>query len=941
MKPRIARHLISIPAVTVIYLGAARLGLSLAFLHASVSPVWPPTGVAIAAVLWLGYRTSPAILLGAFLANLATGVSAATALGIATGNTLEAVSAAYLLHRFVGSRSPFGRAQDVSKFVIIAGMLSPMISATIGNMSLCLGGAASWAGFGPLWLTWWLGDGSGALVLAPLVLTWVEKSPEQWSLRRSAEAALLIASLSSVALFVFGGFFLTKVANYPLGHLTIPLLLWAAFRFGPRGAATTTALLAGIAIWGTTRGFGPFAEQNLNESLLLLQVFVVAAAITALVLAAVVTEHKRAQSEITFLASIVESTDDAVIGKTLDGTILSWNKGAERIYGYAADEVVGRSISLLIPSDRADDLPRILETLKQGRHIEHYETVRVRKDGKQINMSLTISPIKDASGKIAAASMTARDITERKRAEEALRAGEDRLRAIVDNTTAFIYVKDLQGKYILMNRRGLTTLGLDWEQVQGKTDREIFPQEMADAYVENDRKVLEGRIALQSEDPGIEADGRHTYLTVKFPLCDADGTAYAICGISTDITDLKRVEEEREQLLLREQAARTEAEAANQAKDEFLALVSHELRTPLNAIVGWVDILLKSGHDEALTARALQVIKRNADLQVRIIEDILDVSRIIVGKLQLEMRPVEITGIIQAALAAAQPMADAKSIRLHQLLAPIADPVSGDTQRLQQVAWNLLSNAIKFTPAGGQVEMTLQQIGSNVQITVSDTGEGIPKEALPHIFDRFRQADSSSTRKHGGLGLGLAIVRHLAELHGGTVEAYSAGEGQGAVFTVTLPCVTAAAEFVDESEGGLADRASVLSGLRILVVDDDSDSREVLADLLALRGAEAKSAATAREALQVISEWKPDVLISDIGMPDEDGYDLIRKVRTLESMDGRHVPAIALTGYAGREDGERALSAGYQFHLAKPVDPNGLVNVIASFVRKNGERPGA
>ena len=399
--------------VTLIYVGAAKLGLSLAFLHASVSPVWPPTGVAIAAVLWLGYRISPAILIGAFLANLATGVSVATAGGIALGNTLEAVSAAFLLRRYVGSGNLFNRAQDVWKFALIAGLVSPALSATIGDASLCLGGAAPWSNFGKLWLTWWLGDGSGALVLTPFLLTWLDIQSERWTARRLAEAALLLVLLSGVALLVFSGVFPNTVAHYPLGHLTIPFLLWAAYRFNTGGAATAIVLLSGIATWGTTRGFGPFAERDLNESLLLLQVFVVAVAITALVLAAVVTEHKRAQSEVSFLASLVESTDDAVIGKTLEGTIVSWNKGAGQVFGYSAGEILGRSVSVLIPPDRTRELSYILETVGQGNHIEFFETQRRRKDGKQIEVSLTISPIKTRNGEVIGASTIARDITER------------------------------------------------------------------------------------------------------------------------------------------------------------------------------------------------------------------------------------------------------------------------------------------------------------------------------------------------------------------------------------------------------------------------------------------------------------------------------------------------------------------------------------------------
>lgn len=930
-------------AVTVVYIGAAKLGLSMAFLHASVSPVWPPTGVAIAAVLLLGYRVSPAILLGALIANLATGVPIGTAAGIAVGNTLEAASAAYLMQRFVGTRNPFGRAKDVWKFALIAGLLSPMVSATIGNASLCLGGAAQWENFETLWLTWWLGDGSGALVVAPFLFTWLEKPHERWSAPRVAEAALLLLVLFVIASVVFGGFAPTRAANYPLGHLTIPILLWAAFRFGPRGASTSIVVLAGIATLGTARGLGPFAEHDLNESLLLLQVFLVAVAIAALVLAGIATEHKRAQADIAFLASIVESSDDAVIGRTPDGTIVSWNRGAERVFGYSPEEIIGRHISILIPPDRASEHGQILDALGRGVHTEHFETVRVRKDGAHIDISLTISPIKDASGKTVAASVIARDITEGKRAEAALRSSEDRLRAILDNTIAFVYLKDLSGRYLLMNRRGLKTWGFNWEDIQGKTDHEIYAKDIADVYAENDRKVLEAGVPIQSEEPGFEPDGEHTYLSVKFPLLDASGKPYAICGISTDISDLKQIELDREQLLSREQSARAAAETANRAKDEFLALVSHELRTPLNAIVGWVEILMKTQNDDALSAHALQVIKRNADLQVRIIEDILDVSRIVAGKLKLEMKPLEISGVIQAAIAAVQPISDAKNIRLHSDLDERVDLVLGDSPRLQQVVWNLLSNAIKFTPEGGEVKITLEQADSSVRIVVSDTGEGIAADFLPEIFDRFRQADSSRTRRHGGLGLGLAIVRHLVELHGGTVEAFSNGEHQGAVFVVNLPSETAEARTSEETGAGdeldSATEISVLNGFRVLIVDDDIDSREVLAATLALNGAETRSVASAREALQTWSEWKPNVLVSDIGMPDEDGYDLIRQVRIREGQGGSSVPAIALTGYASTEDHDRALEAGFQLHLAKPVDSQQLISFIAELGNLNGSRP--
>jgi len=930
--------------VTLIYVGAAKLGLSLAFLHASVSPVWPPTGVAIAAVLWLGYRISPAILIGAFLANLATGVSVATAGGIALGNTLEAVSAAFLLRRYVGSGNLFNRAQDVWKFALIAGLVSPALSATIGDASLCLGGAAPWSNFGKLWLTWWLGDGSGALVLTPFLLTWLDTQSERWTARRIAEAALLLLLLSGVALLVFSGVFPNTVAHYPLGHLTIPFLLWAAYRFNTGGASTAIVLLSGIATWGTTRGFGPFAERDLNESLLLLQVFVVAVAITALVLAAVVTEHKRAQSEVSFLASLVESTDDAVIGKTLEGTIVSWNKGAGQVFGYSAGEILGCSVSVLIPPDRIRELSYILETVGQGNHIEFFETQRRRKDGKQIEVSLTISPIKTRNGEVIGASTIARDITERKRAQMEILESEERLRLALDAGKMGRWDYDIEKQEVQWSTNLELMHGLEPGTFGGTFDdylRDVHP----DDYERVTQTIMQSLTRSAEHDVEyriVWPDGSiHWVNGTGRVVTDESGRPLRMTGICRDVTARKEAEAELEDLLVREKAARADAETANRAKDEFLALVSHELRTPLNAIVGWVEILLRNEAAGDFAAHALEVIKRNADLQVRIIEDILDVSRIVAGKLQLEVRPLELTGVIQSAVNAVQPAADAKSVHLRTVLNADADPVSGDVQRLQQVVWNLLSNAIKFTPAGGEVEVRLDQIDSSACITVTDTGEGIEPEFLPHIFDRFRQADSSRTRRHGGLGLGLAIVRHLVELHGGCVEAFSEGQGRGARFVVNLPCAASLGALSSEQrDRSYVSLNSTLGGLRILVVDDDGDSREVLSTLLSLHGAETKLAASVKEALGVWDNWNPDVLVSDIGMPVEDGYDLIRAVRTREATDGLHVPAIALTGYAGVDDGERALLEGYELHLAKPVDPNQLISLISSLARSNAQHPG-
>ena len=395
--------------------------------------------------------------------------------------------------------------------------------------------------------------------------------------------------------------------------------------------------------------------------------------------------------------------------------------------------------------------------------------------------------------------------------------------------------------------------------------------------------------------------------------------------------------------LEREQAARSQAETADRLKEEFLATVSHELRTPLSAILGWAAMLNFSTLDVETTSNALAVIERNAKAQAKIVGDILDVSSIVSGKLRIEARPVELATIIQAAVDTLQLAADAKSISLSVSIDPDAGVVVGDPDRLQQVVWNLVANAIKFTPLGGRADVQLERVDSHVVLTVSDNGIGISHEFLPHVFERFRQADSSITRKHGGLGLGLAIVRHLVELHGGTVLVESAGAGQGAKFTVRLPAVTAPSPtpsdvvFQTSAEAdanGEPAEAPDLTGLRVLLVDDEPDTLEILRVMLNQFGANVRGAVSTSDALEAFLAWKPDVLVSDLGMPGEDGYALIGKVRALTPEQGCDIPAAALTAHVRDEDRTKALAAGYQTHLKKPVDPTKLAAAVASLGRR-------
>src|SRR5262245_27107515 len=416
-------------------------------------------------------------------------------------------------------------------------------------------------------------------------------------------------------------------------------------------------------------------------------------------------------------------------------------------------------------------------------------------------------------------------------------------------------------------------------------------------------------------------------------------------GISISILSQARLslEVKRQQLLASEQDARRAAEDANRLKDEFLSTVSHELRTPLTAISGWALMLRAGRLDAAQSARALETIVRSAKAQNQLIDDLLDVSRIIAGKMRLDVAPVKLGSVIKAAIETVRPAAEAKGIHLSALLDPAADAMSGDAERLQQVVWNLLSNAVKFAPNGGRVEVRLERADSHVEIAVADNGQGIKPEFLPYVFERFRQEDGGTNRHQGGLGLGLAIVRHIVELHGGTVRVASEGLGKGATFTVALPIARGRAVSPAESRGEAAvvrlapENPPSLEGVRALFVDDEADARELITMMLAERGVEVRTAVSAIEALTACDEWRPDILISDIGMPGEDGYALMKKLRAREKLRGGHIPAIALTAYARREDRLRALSAGYERHVTKPVEPFELLAVVASLANQTGK----
>jgi signal transduction histidine kinase/ActR/RegA family two-component response regulator len=421
-----------------------------------------------------------------------------------------------------------------------------------------------------------------------------------------------------------------------------------------------------------------------------------------------------------------------------------------------------------------------------------------------------------------------------------------------------------------------------------------------------------------------------TYLkNIDHSVAQTEAARLHVEELSRYITELQRSEEARGQLLLRAERARTEAEAANRIKDEFLATLSHELRTPLTSLLGWSSVLREARRDEKVLTQGLDAIDRNARVQAQLIEDLLDVSRIVSGKLNLDVRPLDISSVVRAAINVVRPAADAKSITLDYSAEPGVGAISADSARLHQIVWNLLSNAVKFTPQGGKITIRIEREESHARVTVQDTGQGVDAEFLPRVFDRFRQADSSTTRSFGGLGLGLAIVRHLVELHGGTVSAESDGVGKGATFSATFPLLTDRAASAPQGGELAAAEVRSLDGLRVLLVDDEAEAREILSTVIGRTGAEVKACISASDALSKLSEWRPDVILSDIAMPEEDGYSFIGKVRALPREKGGEIPAAALSAYARDEDRMQALAAGYQMHIAKPIGASQLVTMVA------------
>jgi len=682
------------------------------------------------------------------------------------------------------------------------------------------------------------------------------------------------------------------------------------------------------------------------------------------------------------LAAIVESSDDAIISKDINGIITSWNAAAERMFGCRADEAIGQSIRMIVPADRQDEEGMVLDRMKRGERIEHFETVRCRKDGSCFPISLSVSPLRNEHGHVIGASTIARDISERKHAE-AVADREHRQTEFLARMAETL-AKSLDYAQTLKSLAALAVPTIaDWCAVDMRQDDGEIAR-LAVMHVDPAKIELATKVRDRYEDAASPYSVAHVmrtgtaamipHITDEMVVAAARGdqqridlvrslglTSY-ICvplmvagralGALTFVTaesnrhytndDLRFAEDIASRAALAVENARSyeQVQQANRLKDEFLATLSHELRTPLNAILGYARMVRGGMMDGEKVTRALETIERNSIALTQMVDDLLDVSRIVSGKMRLNVQPVDLPLVLHDAVQTITPAADAKRIAIQTVIDPHVSPIAGDPDRLRQIVWNLLTNAVKFTPKEGRIQLRLERINSSVEITISDTGIGLGAEFLPHLFERFRQADSGMSRQHGGLGLGLAIVRNLVEMHGGRVSASSDGPGTGATFRVRLPVMIVHQGTIDEKRvhprqesrrplDGLPD----LAGTHVLAVDDEPDALRLLREILETAGAHVTTATSGAAALDKLSSAKPDVLVADLGMPSMDGFELIRRLRQAEDRSIRDIPAAALTAYARSEDRARTLQSGFEMHLAKPIDPVELASAVKALAR--------
>jgi PAS domain S-box-containing protein len=791
LKPDTIRDVAKAALLAAVYVVFARIGLGIQPVNAFATLVWPPSGIALAALLVLGYRFWPSIAIGAVVANVWNGAPIPVALGIGAGNALEALLGAWALRRIPGFRSTLDRLSDMLGLIVLAGALSTVVSATIGTSSLLFGGLLTPDRFGVTWRTWWLGDAIGDLIVAPLLLTWRPSRPVSRPRLLESAALGLLLCLASVWLF--------DRTRDGMASLLSPLLIWAAIRFDQRGAARGTFLVSAIAVWATVRGHGPFVRGTIPESLFAAQAFMALTAVTFLVLGAVMSERRRAQED-------------------------------------------------------------------------------------------------------------------RQRAGEAIRDSELRYRTLTEAGDQMMWINDAEGRTTYVNRKVEELFGpQDLPRFTPAMDV-IHPDDREPAAEVRRRAVAQG-IPYRAEYRVRTKDGQYRWMLARVvPVRDAGGRVVSWIGSAADVHDLKGAHEEL-------QRARDEAEAASRSKDQFLAALSHELRTPLTPVLAISSSLERNADLPAGTRKQIQIVRRNAELEARLIDDLLDLTRIAKGKLQLEVEPVDLAEALDDVVEICLPEMAAKGLVLEREGTGRATFVDADPARLRQILWNLVKNAIKFTPERGRISLRTAETGmGRIAIEVSDTGVGIEPSAIGRIFQPFEQAD----RRFGGLGLGLAISNALVEAQGGTLTAASGGPGRGATFRVELEL--SSGEPAPRAQGAPSEAASPAGTRHILLIEDHVDTLDAARDLLAELSYSVVTARTVEEALSAAESQGFDLVISDLGLPDGSGLDLMRRLRELHGLAG-----IAVTGYGMEEDVRRSREAGFVDHLVKPITYQRLEIAIEKF----------
>jgi PAS domain S-box-containing protein len=949
----------------------------------AISLWFPPSGVAIALTLWFGPMGAVLTGVASLLMAPLWGMDGWFRL-VGLVDAIEPLVAWFLYrHRWQGLLS-LQRIRDASGFILSAPVTASMTSALLGSLVLVSLGKMPESNLVQSIAHWWLGNALGTLAIAPtalLVLTpflqrwgWLPPTEQLTALSlhscrglRGEVYAILVFCVGTAAITVSS----SNGVNFEFqqfSFLSFIPIVWAATRFGVTAAMLTSTfcllatLLAYVFAYPTaiSSPHFPIAPEVLyiHKLSLLVQCAV------ALLVGATITERTEMQEVLATervqlvehqvraqvseqlaqlnqsltqanarLRRIVDSNIIGVFFGDLRGNINDANDAFLEIVGYTREDLYSGQVCWfeMTPPEYDTRTQQAVEELIERGVCVPFEKELIRKDGSRVCVLLAGALFEESKEQGVCYVF---DLSEQKLTEAALRESEHRYSTLAKVSRVGLFHSDVRGNCSYTNER--------WNEIAGMTSTQALGKGWASAIHPEDRQHIatqweeatQNCVLFQSEYRFRRPDGLVTWvLGQAAPYFGSNGEVVGYVGTITDISDRKQAELERQQLLLREQEARKNAESASRMKDEFLAIVSHELRSPLNAILGWSRLLRTRQFDPVKTNQALEAIERNAQAQAQLIEDLLDISRIIRGKVRLYAHPTNLVQAIEAALDTIRPTADNKKIQLETNLDLSVGLVSGDSDRLQQIIWNLLSNAVKFTPEGGRVEVRLERVGTRAQIKVIDTGKGINPDFLPYVFDRFRQADSTTTRVSGGLGLGLAIVRNLVELHGGTIQAESKGEGQGARFIVQLPLIPNSSLEPTAQGRVFLENSLSLNGLKVLIVDDEPDTREFLVAALEQYGAQASPAASADEALQLLQQFQPDVLVSDIGMPVEDGFALIRRVRALTPEQGGQIPAAALTAYVRQEDRIQALSAGFQMHVPKPIDPIQLIKVVANLAR--------